>query len=580
MRTSVASDRLLSPPRQVLRAAAIVAITILTYVPAMRNGFIWDDDQYVTNNTTLRTPDGLQRIWLDPESTPQYYPLVFTTFRIEHALWGLEPLGYHVVNILLHAANALLVWRILAWLGVPGAWVAALVFAVHPVYVESVAWVAERKNVLSGFFYLAALWAALRFYLGTEAGTRRWTAYGAAVVLFVCALLSKTVTFSLPGAILLILWWKHGRISRRDALTLVPFLVLGVALALNTARLEVSHVGAEGAEWSLSLLQRALIAGRAPWFYASKLVWPASLTFIYPRWQVDVAVAWQYLFPMATLTALATLWLLRGRLGRGPSAAALFFVMSLTPALGFFNHFPMRFSFVADHFQYLASLGLIVMVVGGIASWRRACARRAAIVCAVVAVAAFGTITWRQSQSYRDVETLWRDTIRRNPAAWMAWDNLAAVVLEKGLRDPSPARAAEYYREALRYCETALALDRDNAEAYNNRGLVYDRLGSIDLALRDYNRAIELTPDYAGVYNNRGNTYSRMLRFAEAIGDYNTAVGLRPRFVDAYKNRAVAWYFLKDYDKAMADVRTTRKLGGRPSPELVEALAEAAGQPK
>ena len=252
--------------RLVPAAGLIILITVLVYVPALRGGFIWDDDFYVTKNQALTSLEGLSRIWFELGATPQYYPLVHTSFWIEYHLWGLAPFGYHLVNVLLHAASAVLVWRILHHLGVPGAWWAAAIFAIHPVQVESVAWITERKNVLSGVFYLAAVWTYLRFRSLEEAapavgGRRRFYLWTAA--LFVCALLSKTVTCTLPAALLLIVWWKRGRIGRRDLLPLLPLLVVGVVFGLVTAWMEKHHVGAEGEEWALSFLDRCLLANGA-----------------------------------------------------------------------------------------------------------------------------------------------------------------------------------------------------------------------------------------------------------------------------------------------------------------------------
>jgi hypothetical protein len=281
----------------------LLGLTLAAYLPALHAGFIWDDDDYLINNRTLHDLPGLQRIWFETSATPQYYPLVHTTFWLEYHLWKLNPLGYHLDNVFLHALAAILLWRVLLKLPVPGAWLAAAIFAVHPVNVESVAWVTERKNVLSAVFYFAAALAYLRFAVPDnppdtndkrrettgkkleekQAGSTRWCWYVAALILFVGALFSKTVTTSLPAALLLVFWWKRGRIGLRDVLQLLPFFAVGVGLSLHTSWLEKHHVGASGAEWALSFFDRCLIAGRALWFYAGKLVWPAELTFIYPR---------------------------------------------------------------------------------------------------------------------------------------------------------------------------------------------------------------------------------------------------------------------------------------------------------
>ena len=342
----------------------LVAATVLAYQPVWHAGFIWDDDVYVTNNLTLRSVDGLRQIWCKLTATPQYYPLVHTSFWLEYHLWGLNPVGYHVVNVLLHALAAILLWRVLVRLQLPGAWLAAGIFALHPVAVESVAWVTERKNVLAAVFYFAAALAYLRGrrrerMAESKSGVSlRW--YFLAFALFVAALLSKTTACSLPAAMLLVIWWKRGRIAGRDVWPLLPFFAAGVALGLVTSWLERTHVGAQGPEWAFSFPERCLIAGRAVWFYAGKLFWPANLTFIYPRWQINTGAWWQWIFPVAALAVVAVLWRLRRRIGRGPLVAVLFFGGTLLPALGFTNVYPMRYSFVADHFQYLASVGLIV----------------------------------------------------------------------------------------------------------------------------------------------------------------------------------------------------------------------------
>ncbi len=347
-------------------AALIILLTVVAYLPALRGGFIWDDDSYVTQNPALRSLAGLVAIWLKPGATYQYYPLVFTSFWAEYHLWGLQPFGYHLVNVFLHAVNAVLLWRVLRRLEVAGAWWIAAIFALHPVNVESVAWVTERKNTLSGLFYLLAALAWLRFRPLTAKVTARapdWRYYWLAFGFIVCALFSKTVTLSLPAVLLLLIWWKTGRLEKRDALTLTPWFVLGAASGFMTRWMEQQLVRG-GAEWDLSFVQRCLLAGRALWFYAGKLFWPAHLTFIYPRWEIDAGAAWQYSFPLGIAAVLVALWFFRARIGKGPLAAVLFFGITLAPALGFANVYPFRYSYVADHFQYLASIGLIALAVG------------------------------------------------------------------------------------------------------------------------------------------------------------------------------------------------------------------------
>ncbi len=377
--------------REGLPYGALPVLVLVAYLPAFSGGFVWDDDYHVTNNSTLLSLDGLRRIWLEPGAVPQYYPLVHTSFWVEHHLWGNDPRGYHAVNVLLHCAATLFLWRVLVRLRVPGAWLGAALFAVHPVEVESVAWIAERKNLLAAVFGLASLLAYLRFSpLESDAessksaeaapperrspqGSAAWRYYAVSLAFFVAALLSKTVIAVLPAVLLVITWWKRGKLTRRNLALVAPFFAVALPLALQTVWLEKHHVGATGEAWALSLLERVLIAGRALWFYVGKLVWPANLTFFYSRWTIDASVWWQYLFPLAAAATMIALWLLRGRLGRGPPAAALIFAGVLLPALGFFDVYPMRYSFVADHFQYHASMALLALAGAGARRCWRGC---------------------------------------------------------------------------------------------------------------------------------------------------------------------------------------------------------------
>jgi tetratricopeptide (TPR) repeat protein len=426
-----------------------VLLTAIVYWPTLGNRFVWDDDDYVQENGTLSSPAGLNAIWSDPAATPQYYPLVHTSYWIEHALWGLNPRGYHIDNLLLHAVAALLVWRLLVRLAVPGAWLAAAFFAVHPVEVESVAWITERKNVLSCVFALGSMLAYLRFApptpqtsLATDnARTRTNGAYYAlAFVLYAAALLSKTVTATVPAVLLVIYWWKQGKFSWREAASLLPFFALGLALSAVTISLEETQVGAVGESWNLSPFERVLIAGRAVWFYAGKLAWPHPLIFFYPRWIIDASVAWQYLFPASAVGAIVTLWLARRRIGRGPLAAVLIFVGVLTPALGFFNVYPFQYSFVADHFQYHASIALIALAAALLVTtngYFMPSRQRLGWFGGCCLLAILALVAQRRTHAFQDRQTLLEDTLAQNPTAWVVPLNLGYVLFEEGKYDES-----------------------------------------------------------------------------------------------------------------------------------------------
>ncbi len=505
----------------------LLLVTIVAYLPAVKGGYVWDDDSYVTENKTVRTVDGLRSIWLKPGATTQYYPMVHTTFWIEYHLWKLNPIGFHLVNVLLHASNAILLFALLRRLSVPGALFGAALFALHPVHVESVAWITERKNVLSGLFYLSSFLAFLRYRSKGSRGT-----YALSLTLFLLALLSKTVVATLPAAILLTLWWKDGRVERSSAISLLPFLLVGAGLGLFTAWVETHLLGATGEGWALSLAERCLIAGRAIWFYAGKLAWPSSLTFIYPRWEIDAGNAVQFLFPAAALLVISLLWYFRRHLGRGPLACALYFGGTLLPALGFINVYPFRFSFVADHFQYLASIGLIILFASAasLAAERFQLARTARQTAALLLIALLGTLTWRQSLAYESEETLWRDTLAKNDQCWMAYNNLGIILGDRGEQEGALA----LYRKAI-------ALKPDYHKAHNNIGIALDSRGELDQSIYHYRKVLESDPDNAIVLNNLGVALTTLGRTDEAIAYLLDGLRIRPLAPELHTNLGIAF---------------------------------------
>jgi tetratricopeptide (TPR) repeat protein/glycosyltransferase involved in cell wall biosynthesis len=507
-------------------AAALLAVVMVAYLPAWHGGFVWDDDAHVTS-PALRSWHGLYRIWFEVGATQQYYPLVHSAFWLEHRLWGDSPTGYHLVNLVLHSWAALLVALILRRLAVPGALLAAVVFALHPVHVESVAWITELKNTLSAVLYLSAMLCYLRFDADRM---RRW--YVAALGLFILALLSKTVTASLPAALLVIFWWRRGRLGwRSDALPLLPFFVLGAAGGLFTAWVERTFIGAEGAEFQFSLVERCLMAGRVVWFYLGKLLWPADLIFIYPRWEISQQAWWQYLFPLAALGLLVGLWLLRKRT-RAPLAAVLFFAGTLFPVMGFFNVYPFRYSFVADHFQYLASLGIISLGCAGVCvalvRWRCA-GGRVQVVLGCVIAGLLGFLTWQQCGQYADSATLYQETIRRNPGCWLAHNNLGNDLNGLG----RPAEAIPHFEEVVR-------LKPDYPNGHNNWGNSLQSLGRIEESIERYQEALRLKPDYPEAHNNLGGSLQALGRPQDAIPHYAEALRIKPSYAEAHNNWANA----------------------------------------
>jgi tetratricopeptide (TPR) repeat protein len=507
-----------------LFALALWLVTLLAYQPVWRGGVLWDDDVHLTR-AELQSADGLRRIWTDLRATPQYYPVAHSAFWIQQRLWGDDTLGYHLVSISLHALSAVLFALILRRLAVPGALLAALIFALHPVHVESVAWLSELKNTLSGALYLSAALAYLRY---DQERRRQW--YFIAFALFGLALLSKTVTASWPAALLIVCWWQRGRIDwRRDGVPLVPFFVAGAAAGLATIWIERTVIGARGVEFSLSAIERVLIAGRAMLFYLSTLLWPVNLIFIYPRWTVSQQALWQYLYPLAAAALLAVAWRLRSR-SRAPLAALLFFCVTLFPALGFVDVYPFRYSFVADHFQYLASLGIIAVVAAGaarIAVRLRMTPSTAFLIALVVVVLPLALLTRRQSRDYVSAETLYRAILSRDPESWMAHDNLGELLLAR------PRGTAADIQEATEHFRASVAARPASADAHNNLGLAWQRQGRFEDARREHEDAIRLDPAFASAHYNLGIDLERLSRPLDAIPHYERAMRLAPALVGA-----------------------------------------------
>ncbi len=576
------------------RIALLGALLLIAYWPALHSGFIWDDDRYVENNRQLQSFLGLLRIWFDPHASDQYYPMTYTSFWIEHHIWQNAAAGFHIVNLAIHCFSAILLWRILRRLAVPGAYFVALLFALHPVQVESVAWITERKNVLATFFYFLSLTTYLSTKWGAEIlgeivptdenlettrPKRRW--YILSLLFFAAAILSKSVTCTLPAVILLLGWWKLGRVSLRQIRPLLPMFIAGLLMGRLTSWLEMNWVGAVGPGFDFTPMERICIAGRNAWFYLSKLLWPHNLIFIYPRWQYQLAGRpWQILFPITMAGLLLGLWMLRNRIGRGPLTALLFFLGTLLPALGFFNVYPMKFSFVADHFQYLALLGPLTLIVG-ILSVRLA--RPLAVALFLLQACAMTLADSRQSRIYFDRATLWSSIIRANPKCEIAHQNYGLGLYLKGdlngaeaeyqtamMIDPNNpenyldlgnvAGARGHWMEAIDWHTRAIAMEpssseepvlkRQAADPYFRRGSAWAMLsdheasaGQTDLAYqhrqnaeRDFHQAIQLIPDYELALTNLAAMLAQDGQLKEAAELLHHALEVDPDSISAHHN--------------------------------------------
>ena len=550
-------------PSWILGFILFVAV-VMAYQPVWHAGFIWDDDVYVTENKLLTSPDGLQRIWFSTDSPSQYFPLVYTSFRLERHLWGLNPAGYHWVNILLHAGNALLLWLLLHRLNIRAAGLAAALFALHPVQVESVAWITERKNILSLFFCLLTLLAWNAFV--TRRSQRPGVFYLLALCAYPLALFSKTTACTLPVAMLLLLWLKSDPIDWRRLMQVAPFFILGVGMGLLTLWWERYRVGTSGGIFAMSPLVRLLVACQGVWFYLGKLLWPVHLTFSYPRWIINPADPTAYLWIFVGIILCIALFFARRILGRGPETAALFYLATLSPLLGFVMLYTFRYTFVADHYQYAACIGPLTLFAAGLSFFAARFKGRQMMLEAfsgVVLLIVLGTMTLHQANAYKDVESIWRDTIAKNPGSWLAHSNLGRRLLQKGEYQEAMIEYQEALRinprdvdtlvflgntllnqgkadEAFSYYERALEINPDNPEAHVNLAVILANRGRTEEAIEHDRKALQLNPKLLGARLNLAVGLVRIGRFEEALEHYRQALVINPNQPLTHINLAIA----------------------------------------
>ena len=510
---------------------ALCLLVLVSYLPAMRWGdFIWDD-LMMTDTPAVRQATGLWQLWFSPgeiRAEGHYWPLTYSVFWLQHKLWGFAPAGYHVVNVLLHLANTLLLWQLMRRMAVPGAWVAAAVFAVHPVHVESVAWVIELKDVLSALCYLLAVWAWLRFV--DESRPRR---YLGTLALYGAGMLAKSVVVTLPVTLLILQWWRRGRVTARDLLRSAPFFLLGAAISIgDLAFNRAQGVGGFG----YSLIERTLIAARALWFYLGKLFWPLDLGAVYPHWEVTAHDPWGWVALAATGGVVTALWFLRHRIGRGPLAGVLFFGVTLAPTLGFVDYNFMLFAFVADRYQYLASIGIIVVIIAATAhvlAGSRLAHRpleatlNGALVIALCAT--LGNLTWQQARLYSDGITFFNYIIAHNPRAREAHLNLGSALL-----------LWNRLEEALAAYRVAGEQRPDDCRPPYGAALALHHLGRIDEAEVEFLYALQMCPYYAAALADFGKLRLDQQRYQDALQLSQAAIDIDPGNAKAWANRALA----------------------------------------
>ncbi|HUI07352.1 MAG TPA: tetratricopeptide repeat protein [Verrucomicrobiae bacterium] len=526
-------------------AALVVLVTVVAYLPAFHNGFVVDD-VFITNNRLIRAGDGLYRFWFTTEAQ-DYYPLTWSFWWLQWRLWGTDPAGYHVVNVVLHAADAVLIGLVLRRLKIPGAWLAAMVFALHPVNVATVAWITEQKNTLSMLFSAAAVLLYLQFdevaraipidpRSGPRSG-RCW--YTLSLLAFLLALLSKTAVVMLPVVLLGCVWWQRGRVRWPDFLRIVPFFALSVVLGLATVWFQQEHVLKKLAGRADGFFTRLLTAGWVPWFYLSKALVPVNLTFIYAKPDLSPARWPSYLPGVMLVICFALFWHKRNSWGRPLLFGFGYFVVTLFPVLGFVDQSFYQITLVADHWQYYSIIGVIAL---GTAAWETSWRRMTPLrpdrtdwgryvepLASMIVLVSLGTATWMRAAIYKNQETLYRDNVAKNPAAWMAHYNLGLTLWREGR-----------FEDAITSYKRAIHLKSDYTEVHNNFGVALAATGNLDGAVAEFLEALRLFPGNAEAHNNLGLALARQGKVEPAITSYEQALDLNPNYVTAHDNLAKA----------------------------------------
>jgi len=489
--------------------------------------------------------------------------------------------GYHVVNILLHVLSSVMIWLVLVRLRVPGAWLAALIFAIHPVNVESVAWITERKNTQPMVFYLLTILVYMKF---ERDGYRRW--YLLALFLHLLALLGKPSIVMLPFVLLGLTWWQNGSITRKDLVHSIPFFALSGVLGLVTVWFQSNVAIGDDIVRTDSLFGRLAGAGWAIWFYLYKAIIPYKLSFVYPRWDINSSSVISYLPVIMLLGLFVVFWRHRRGWGRPFLFGLGYFVGTLFPVLGFFDINFMRFSLVTDHWQYTSIIGLIALLVSLGAwicnHWRRGL-RRLVRASALALVCLLCSLTWAQCHVYTDLESLWRDTISKNPRAWMAHSNLGTLLAAQGKFDEAIKHCSEALRinpthawihgalgnalagqgrvnEAISHFYEAVKLKPDFPEAHNDLGLALKKKGRLEEAISHFSDALRIKPDYGGAHLNWGLTLAEQGRLEDAVYHFSEARRLEPHSADGHYNLGLALALQGRGDEAISHFSEALKI--------------------
>jgi tetratricopeptide (TPR) repeat protein len=532
-------------------ALLLVLAVILAYSPVWWAGYIWDDDFHLTANPVIIGPQGLLDIWTT--SIVKFCPFVFTTFWMEHALWGVAPMPYHVVNVLFHASSAVLLWRVLRRLEISGAWLGAALWALHPVQVESVAWISEMKNTESGVFFLLTILFFVRWLKARETEGQNGAGWDYRLTLLFAflAMASKSSTVILPIALGLCACWVEGRWRWRNLITIGPIFLLAVVGSALTMWTPDSD---QAADFHLSQTwpERLATAGDAAWFYLGKLLWPSPLLTIYPRWQIDAGQLVAYLPLLLAIIALIVFWIKRESWSRPWFFAFAYFLAALLPVLGLIDMSYLNYSFVADHFQYLASMGPLALAGAGLTRLSAFLLPGKSSFQGILGAGLLlllGSLSWQYARTYQNDETLWPNTVRHNPDAWPAYNNLGKALM----REKRPAEAAVQFAKVTQLIPSYIV-------ARDNLGVALTDIGQTTEAIAQIEQVLQTDPNYAPAHYNLGNAFEQAGRNDRAIEEYELAVRLKPDFAVAHNNLAAALYQAGRVQEAAAELEECLRL--------------------
>jgi protein O-mannosyl-transferase len=535
------------------RGMILLLLVILAYAPVWHAGFVWDDDAILTTNPCIVGPLGFKEIWTT--SAADICPLTLSTFRVEHAIWGLNPLPYHLVNVALQGLNAVLLWRVLGSLRVHSAWMGAALWALHPIGVESVAWITEMKNTESGLFFLVTILLFVKWLRANKTGRMPGSEriYALSLLFAGLAIASKSSTVILPVVLCLCVWWIEGAWNWRSMVRVFPIFLIAIcasALSIWTQGLQLATV--QDAQWVQTFPQRLAAAGAAVWFYLGKLIWPDPLMSIYPRWQIDVG-QWVVYLPLLAVIALPGIfWVKREPWSRACFFSFAYFATALLPVLGLIDNPIFRLSLVFDHFQYLASMGPLALAGTGLARvgdfFLPKKPRLQAVLCAGLLLI-LGTVSWRRTRVYESGDAFWTDELAKNSDCWLGHFDLGDAFLQKGQVD-----------EAIGQFEKAVEINPRYFEAYNNLGVALGAKGQWDSAVAHYQKAMELNANFIEAHRNLGDALLQKGQWEAAVGQFEKVVELNPNLFEAHNNLGVALGQTWQLDEAIRQFREALRL--------------------